>query len=68
VLVDDLLFAVPFQQDTKRVKTSDHALQPDAIGEEDRDWRSSALEVIEECVLKPVDIVFRHGPLDQPTR
>jgi len=66
VLVDDLLLAVAFQENAEGVEPGHDALQPDAIGEKDRHGRPPPLEVLEERILKSVDIVFGHFLLLSP--
>jgi hypothetical protein len=60
VLVDDLLLAIALQQNAERVKARHDTLQPNTVGEEDRDWRPSAKEVIEKRILESVDIILCH--------
>ncbi len=66
VLVDDLLLAIALQQHAERVKPGHHALQPNTVGEKNRDRRPPAQEVIEKGILKSVDIIFSHFLLFEP--
>jgi hypothetical protein len=60
VLVDDLLMTIAIEQHAERVKTGNYSPQLDAVAQEDRDQRSLALQVLEERVLKAMNVVVGH--------
>ncbi len=60
VLVDDLLLAIVFEQHAEGVVIDDRALQPDSVGQKDSDDRLLPLQVFEERVLQPVNVVLCH--------
>src|SRR5262245_11901210 len=60
VLVGDLLMTIAIEQHAERVKTGNYSPQLDAVAQEDRDRRSLALQVLEERVLKAMNVVVGH--------
>jgi len=62
VLVDDLLMAIAIEQHAERIKTGNYSPQLDAVTQEDRDRRSLALQVLEERVLKTMNLMSMLRP------
>src|SRR5262245_65631962 len=52
--------AVAVEQHAERVISRNDPLQPDAIGQKDRDLRPLPLQMLEEGILETVNVVLRH--------
>ena len=51
VLVDELRVAIATQEHAEIIEPGHHALQLDAVHQENREWDLGLADVIEECVL-----------------
>lgn len=60
VLVDDLLLTIAFQEHAERVETNDRPAQPHAIAQKNRDRRLLPLKMLEESILKAMNVVLCH--------
>ena len=63
VLVDNLLLSVAIKQHAESVKTGNDAPQPYAIAQKNRDRRSFPLQMLEERILKTMNIIVCHSAL-----
>ena len=60
VLVDDLLMTIAVEEHAESVKSCNDPLQPYAIAQKNRDRRSFPLQMLEEGILKTMNVVLCH--------
>ena len=60
VLVDDLLMTIAIEEHAEGIKTSNNPAQLYAIAQKNRDRRSFPLQMLEEGILKTMNIVVCH--------
>ena len=60
VFVDDLLMTIAVKEHAESIKSCNDPLQPYAIAQKNRDRRSFPLQMLEEGILKTMNIVVCH--------
>ncbi len=60
VFVDDLLMTIAVKQDAESIKSCNDPLQPYTIAQKNRDRCSFPLQMLEERILKTMNVVVCH--------
>jgi hypothetical protein len=63
MLVHDLLLTIAFQEHAERIETNNRPAQPHAIAQKNRDRRLLPLQMLEEGILKAMNVVLCHPAL-----